>query len=111
MEELRGGGGETFDTIPHERLLKKLHRIGVRTPLIQLLTSYLENRKQLYRYQSTYSQTKNVPCGVGQGTALGPLLFTLYINDLFSVNTAAKLYAFADDTTLLTSATCDTSDT
>ena len=46
----------------------------------------------------------NITCGIPQGSILGPLLFTIYINDLPSCNLFSKPRMYADDTTLTTSA-------
>ena len=50
------------------------------------------------------SDSCNVTCGIPQGSKVGPLLFTIYINDLPSCNLFSKPRMYADDTTLTTSA-------
>ena len=59
------------------------------------------NRKQFVRYQMHDSYHKIINCGVPQGPILGPLLFTLYINDIVNTTSLLELILFADDTTLL----------
>ena len=43
------------------------------------------------------SQRKHVPCGVPQGSILGPLLFSLFINDIFQVCKYSTIHGYADD--------------
>ena len=64
-----------------------------------LFASFLANRKQYVFLNHTQSNYRYIKCGVPQGSVLGPLLFTLYINDISSsTNSAPRL--FADDTCL-----------
>ena len=65
----------------------------------------LKNRKQFIQYKNIKSSTQMVPCGVPQGSILGPLLFILYTNDLPNNLTNSKAILFADDTTIYTSST------
>ena len=66
----------------------------------EIVESYLSNRKQLVQFKETKSTTRIVPCGVTQGSILGPLLFIMYTNDLPNCLTHSKAILFADDTTV-----------
>ena len=70
---------KAFDTVNHDILISKLEHYGVRGTALDLLTSYLCNRKQYVSFHSV-----NSTCGVPQGSVLGTLLFILYINVLKS---------------------------
>ncbi len=69
--------------------------------MLEWFKSYLQNRKQFVRYQSSDSEYKNIKCGIPQGSILGPLLFILYINYITSTTSLFEMILFADDTTLL----------
>lgn len=90
---------KAFDTVQHVLLLQKLENEGIRGIALDLIKSYLTNRTQKVRIGNAVSQPKAVEIGVPQGTVLGPLLFIVYLNDVFDycINT----YAFADDTVIL----------
>ena len=59
------------------------------------------NRKQFVKLKGSQSKYGNICCGVPQGSILGPLLFTIYINDMNQSVTSSKMHHFADDTNLL----------
>ena len=64
---------KAFDTVYHKILLQKLYHYGIRGPAYDWFYSYLTDRKQYVTYNGISSNTKNVMCGVRQGSILGPL--------------------------------------
>ena len=92
-----------FDTVDNEILLDKLDHYGIRHKTLKLLKSYLHNRKQFVKCSSIESTVLSVLCGVPQGSVLGPLLFILYINDIFNCSSFDPVL-YADDAALVISA-------
>ena len=66
-----------------------------------VIRSFLTNRKQYVSLNGFESETRNVNCGVPQGSSLGPLLFLLYINDFRLCLNQTESGHFADDTFIL----------
>ena len=90
---------KAFDTVDHKILLKKLENYGFRGILLQLIQSYLTDRRQYTMVNGTKPDLNKVKCGVPQGYTLGLSLFLIYVNDLPNIsNFATKL--IADDTVL-----------
>ncbi|XP_024116978.1 uncharacterized protein LOC112138628 [Oryzias melastigma] len=91
---------KAFDTLNHDTLLEKLEVYGIRGVALSWVKSYLTERKQFVKINEFTSEAKGISCGVPQGSILGPLLFNIYINDIFNVSKLLKLILFADDTNI-----------
>lgn len=87
---------KAFDKLDHSVLLKKLSLFGFSDLLVKFWTSYLVNRRQFVGYNGFRSESFFVTSGVPQGSNLGPLLFSIFINDLPDVLKSESLL-FADD--------------
>ena len=91
---------KAFDTVNHNVLLRKLERYGIRGNAFLILKSFfLQNRTQYTLVNGRKSCYKGITCGVPQGSTLGPLLFLIYINDLYQ-STTLRINLFADDSYL-----------
>ena len=91
---------KTFNTVDHEVLSAKLNHYGVRGVSNDWFRScfLIYNNVSINGYGTGLTK---INCGVSQGSALGPLLFLLYINDLNQATKFCKVHHFADDTNLL----------
>lgn len=92
---------KAFDTLDHGILLHKLENYGIRGVPLKLFRSYLSNRTQSVFCNNIYSLFKDIRKGVPQGSALGPILFLLYVNDIVNASSKLNFVVYADDTTLL----------
>ena len=89
---------KAFDKVWHEGLLFKLRQNGINGKLINLLKSYLSNRKQRVLINGSESDWGEIESGVPR-SVLGPLLFLVYTNDL-EIGIKSHIKFFADDTSL-----------
>lgn len=61
---------------------------------MELLRSYLSSRAHIVKLETELSEEKTIEYGLHQGIVMGPILFNLYVNKIFSLNNAG----YADDT-------------
>ena len=91
---------KAFDSIQHDILIAKLRAIVISSAAQTWFNSYLSNRKQVVRIGNVFSQPLDLTFGVPQVSILGPVLFTLYINDLLSDPNHCLTVGYVDDTKL-----------
>ncbi len=91
---------KAFDTLNHRIILSKLLSFNFSPHTLRWIESYLSGRTQYVSIQNYNSAPLSISTGVPQGSILGPLLFTLYINDLPSVCPNTNIQMYADDTVI-----------
>ena len=93
---------KAFDTVPHQRLLAKLKSYGITGSIHEWIKNFLTGRTQKVKINSHLSSKTEVHSGIPQGSILGPILFTIFINDLpEGIKSTCKI--FADDTKIYNS--------
>lgn len=89
---------KAFDSVDHHLLCLKLKRyFNFSKSAVFFLESYLSGRLQRVCNDGKFSERKLLDLGVPQGSILGPLLFSMFINDVFSVCANVNMHAYADD--------------
>lgn len=88
---------KAFDCVYYPLLLHKLSKIGFSNSCTDWVKSYLSDRKQSVKTYDKESEWKCVTRGVPQGSVLGPLLFSIYIDDVTTVIRYSKYHLYADD--------------
>lgn len=91
---------KAFDSIRHDFLLQKLQMLVVSSQSLDWFHSYLVGRRQRVRIQDAISDAPPLKYGVPQGSLLGPVLFTIYVNVLLSVPSYCKSACYIDDSKL-----------
>ena len=76
---------KAYDCLPYDLIVAKSEAYGLAKESLQLINDYLNYRKQRTQIGSAYSYWANVIRGIPQSSILGPLLFNIFINNIFLV--------------------------
>ena len=88
---------KAFDCVSHGLLTAKLNAYGLNLDALQIIRSYLANRKQRIKMNCSYSKWEKIKIGVPQGLVLRPLLYNIFITEIFWFVNHAKICNYADD--------------
>ena len=91
---------KVYDFLPHKLLLAKLNACGCVSSSLEHMKNYLSDRDQTVKTNSSFSHWTIILCNVPQGSILGPLLFKVFLCDLFLVLSDIDILWYADDNTL-----------
>ena len=93
---------KAFDTVPFQKLLDVLRDdFGIPTVILKWLSSYFTDRKLVVRVNKAFSDWHPVKAGVVQGSIIGPILFSAYINHLAQTTDRCTSVLYADDLLLM----------
>ncbi len=97
---------KAFDSVPHQRLCKKLESYGISGNTLNWIKDFLNDRRQKVIVNGEESQWQGVLSGVPQGSVIGPLLFIIFINDM-PETCSSFIQMFADDAKVFAEVNCD----
>ena len=91
---------KAYDCLLHDLLIAKLEAYGLDVGSLNFLLDYLSLRKHRTKVGSSYSKWSEICRGIPQGSILDPLLFNIFINDIFFLVEKSEICNFADDNTI-----------
>ena len=94
---------KAFDLVSHDILIAKLAKYHTSLITLNWFRSYLYQRKQVCSISGVLFSPAYLYSGVPQGSILGPLLFSVYMNDLPLLLSETEVDIYADDTTIWSS--------
>ena len=98
---------KAFDCICHDLQFAKLHAYGLSLSTLKMIQDFLLNQKQRTKIESFYSTWENIRSGVPQGSILRPLLFNIFLCELFLEHEDCCFTNYAGDTKLVASYTAE----
>jgi retron-type reverse transcriptase len=91
---------KAFDSVPHDILFGKVKKLPFNPYIINWMIDFLKDRKQRVTVDAITTEFLKINRGVPQGTVLGPILFSIMVNDIKPINPINELCKFADDITI-----------
>ena len=91
---------KAFDCLSHELIIAKLNAYGFSLSALKLMQSHLSERKQRTKINQAYSSWEEILFAVPQGSILGPILFNVFLSDLFLFVQDVDFASYADDNTI-----------
>ena len=91
---------KAYDCLSHDLLIAKLEAYGLDVGSLNFLLDYLSLRKHRTKVGSSYSKWSEICRGISQGSILGPLLFNIFIKDIFLFVEKSEICNFAVDNTV-----------